>query len=496
MLGIGRGGQHGVVAVGVEAKHDLAAWWSFDSQSLCADGHTAIGTDVQGSAHAPHIMPPRAVRCRTQCGALFLAGLIPGMLWSLAQFPMDFLGVVMRPQGVNVRIGHLDFGDFFAGEIGRQPALPELVFAFDFAFGLRRGGVAQADVVELERPAQLGEGVGIVGEKEAVIINVELEGPPVGQKGGGQEVEVGQQQFALVEFGAGEEAATVVEHIEHGKGDVRGWEPAVGRGIQLPEFADALALPAAHRGPNFFGRDGVGQMVLEGPAADLGAVELEVVEAEGFGGDKAVGAGRRAVQAFVEEVQNGLGPGRGVVAAGAAGEPERPLFFGAGAEVSGGERVEAAGRDAELVGGLGGRQMVLPKRVEHIADKGGCVTMDELLMLFKGEQATRRLVRIPSFRRASLRSPSFKTGCGQGDSCFANYKTCPVLLAPRQAEKKYEEAEVYRTERFFGKFQRTVTLPAPVAADKVKAQYKDGVLTVTLPKTEAAKPKQIDVNVN
>ena len=70
------------------------------------------------------------------------------------------------------------------------------------------------------------------------------------------------------------------------------------------------------------------------------------------------------------------------------------------------------------------------------------------------------------------------------------------LSGERKTEKKYEEAEVYRTERFFGKFQRTVTLPAPVAADKVKAQYKDGVLTITLPKTEEAKPKQIDVNVN
>jgi len=70
------------------------------------------------------------------------------------------------------------------------------------------------------------------------------------------------------------------------------------------------------------------------------------------------------------------------------------------------------------------------------------------------------------------------------------------ISGERKVEKKYEEAEVYRTERFFGKFQRTVTLPAPVAADKVKAQYKDGVLTITLPKTEAAKPKQIDVNVN
>ena len=70
------------------------------------------------------------------------------------------------------------------------------------------------------------------------------------------------------------------------------------------------------------------------------------------------------------------------------------------------------------------------------------------------------------------------------------------ISGERKTEKKYEEAEVYRTERFFGKFQRTVTLPTPVAADKVKAQYKDGVLTITLPKIEAAKPKQIDVNVN
>jgi HSP20 family protein len=70
------------------------------------------------------------------------------------------------------------------------------------------------------------------------------------------------------------------------------------------------------------------------------------------------------------------------------------------------------------------------------------------------------------------------------------------ISGERKTEKKYEEAEVYRTERCFGKFQRTVTLPAPVAADKVKAQYKDGVLTITLPKTEEAKPKQIDVNVN
>ena len=54
---------------------------------------------------------------------------------------------------------------------------------------------------------------------------------------------------------------------------------------------------------------------------------------------------------------------------------------------------------------------------------------------------------------------------------------------------------MYRAERFVGRFQRTVALPTPVAADKVKAQYKDGILTVTLPKSEEAKPKQIEVKV-
>jgi HSP20 family protein len=70
------------------------------------------------------------------------------------------------------------------------------------------------------------------------------------------------------------------------------------------------------------------------------------------------------------------------------------------------------------------------------------------------------------------------------------------ISGERKSEEKYEKAEVYRAERFVGRFQRTVTLPAPVALDKVKAQYKDGVLTVTLPKTEEAKPKQIDVQVS
>ncbi len=70
------------------------------------------------------------------------------------------------------------------------------------------------------------------------------------------------------------------------------------------------------------------------------------------------------------------------------------------------------------------------------------------------------------------------------------------ISGERKDQNEHKDAEVYRAERFFGSFQRTVTLPAPVAADKITAQYKDGILTVTLPKTEEAKPKQIDVSVS
>jgi HSP20 family protein len=53
-----------------------------------------------------------------------------------------------------------------------------------------------------------------------------------------------------------------------------------------------------------------------------------------------------------------------------------------------------------------------------------------------------------------------------------------------------------RSERFVGKFRRSISLPTRVDAGKVSATYKDGILTVTLPKAEEVKPKQIQVNVS
>ena len=71
-----------------------------------------------------------------------------------------------------------------------------------------------------------------------------------------------------------------------------------------------------------------------------------------------------------------------------------------------------------------------------------------------------------------------------------------AISGERKCEEKNGDAETYRSERFFGRFHRTLTLPKPVQSEKVKATYKDGILTVVLPKTEEAKPKQIEVSVN
>jgi HSP20 family protein len=70
------------------------------------------------------------------------------------------------------------------------------------------------------------------------------------------------------------------------------------------------------------------------------------------------------------------------------------------------------------------------------------------------------------------------------------------ISGERKAAMQDSSSQTFRSERFFGRFHRTVALPKPVAVDKIKAAYKDGILTVTLPKTEEAKPKQIEIRVS
>lgn len=70
------------------------------------------------------------------------------------------------------------------------------------------------------------------------------------------------------------------------------------------------------------------------------------------------------------------------------------------------------------------------------------------------------------------------------------------ISGERKVENESGEGETFRSERTFGRFQRSLTLPTAVDSANVKAQYKDGILTVTLPKAEEAKPRQIEVNVS
>lgn len=70
-----------------------------------------------------------------------------------------------------------------------------------------------------------------------------------------------------------------------------------------------------------------------------------------------------------------------------------------------------------------------------------------------------------------------------------------TLKGEKKHEEKTKEKDYVREERFYGAFHRAIALPTSVDADKVKAAYKNGVLELTLPKKEEAKPKQINVEV-
>jgi len=70
-----------------------------------------------------------------------------------------------------------------------------------------------------------------------------------------------------------------------------------------------------------------------------------------------------------------------------------------------------------------------------------------------------------------------------------------TLKGERRSEKEVKEGNYLRVERAYGGFQRAFTLPAAVQADKVRAVFKDGVLDVSIPKAEEAKPKQIKIDV-
>ncbi len=71
-----------------------------------------------------------------------------------------------------------------------------------------------------------------------------------------------------------------------------------------------------------------------------------------------------------------------------------------------------------------------------------------------------------------------------------------TLKGEKKFEEKVSKDNYIRVERAYGSFVRSFTLPQNVDPEKIKAKYKDGVLEVTIPKKEEAKPKQIKVELS
>ena len=68
-----------------------------------------------------------------------------------------------------------------------------------------------------------------------------------------------------------------------------------------------------------------------------------------------------------------------------------------------------------------------------------------------------------------------------------------TLRGERKFEKETKEENYHRIERSYGNFSRSFSIPAMVDAENIRADYKDGVLKIVLPKKEQAKPKQIKI---
>lgn len=69
------------------------------------------------------------------------------------------------------------------------------------------------------------------------------------------------------------------------------------------------------------------------------------------------------------------------------------------------------------------------------------------------------------------------------------------LSGQTRKEKELKDEDIYRTERYYGRFSRSIPLPVEVKSEEAKAEYKDGILTIKIPKVEPSKSKgrRIDI---
>jgi hypothetical protein len=355
--------------------------------ALVAPGDFAVVADADAGLLAPDVGPPRALRSRTDYGALVGEGLVLGRVGCLAEFAVAFVVIGVRDELVEELVGPGEFDDALGGQQGDEAFLPVVVAAFDFAFGLGRWGVEEFDPVEVEGRAKLGEGVRIVGVEEGVEVHIEGQGQAVGLEGAGKKVEMGEEGFGGIETGAGIEAGGVVEDFQQDLlvSNVR--QPGMGCGVVLPEGAVVAGLPAFDGFGRVFVAGVGGEFVFDGPAADAGAVGFEVEAAMEFAGDGAVGARRFGGEKFGGEGNGFLRPGGVMIATGEARGPGVGLAVSAGVEVFGVEFVEAGTGQVQLSGGGTGADLAGAITVKQMTDERSGVTFDQL-QFFIGPKVT------------------------------------------------------------------------------------------------------------
>lgn len=101
--------------------------------------------------------------------------------------------------------------------------------------------------------------------------------------------------------------------------------------------------------------------------------------------------------------------------------------------------------------------------------------------IFEEADAIRILAEIPGVKPADVK--------------LAVENNVLTISGSKQQVAEERAERVHRYERTYGAFERSFTLPATVDASKISAQYEHGILTVTLPKVEKAKPRQIPVEL-
>jgi HSP20 family protein len=87
-------------------------------------------------------------------------------------------------------------------------------------------------------------------------------------------------------------------------------------------------------------------------------------------------------------------------------------------------------------------------------------------------------------------------GLSKDDVSVTLQDNCLTIKGEKKQEAEKKDANYCLSERVHGLFTRVIEMPVAVNAAKIDARFRDGVLQVTLPKTEEAKPKQIEVKVS